>query len=59
MFVGVNEQVIMQKLYEKVVRHSQIRCPAPLGGGRGRGRGARLTGLYFTVLMAFLYPDNT
>lgn len=56
MFAGVNEQAIMQKVYEKVVRHSQIRGPAPRGG---RGGGVRLKGLCITVLMAFLYQDNT
>lgn len=35
MFAGVNEQAIMQKVYEKVVRHSQIRGPAPRGGRGG------------------------
>lgn len=37
MFVGVNEQAIMQKVYEKVVHHSQIRGPAPRGGREGEG----------------------
>lgn len=59
MFVGVNEQAIMQKVYEKVVHHSQIRGPAPRGGREGEGGGVRLKRLYITVLMAFLYRDNT
>lgn len=55
MFVGVNEQAIMQKVYEKVVHHSQIRGPAPRGGREGEGGGSpNQTSLHYRLNGVFV-----
>lgn len=54
MFVGVNEQAIMQKVYEKVVHHSQIRGPAPRGGREGEGGSPTQTSLHYRLNGVFV-----